>query len=48
MEGICFYQPSTPEDGLKNIPRYVRVSMCVRQLNGNEKYNFLSASHSCP
>ncbi len=30
MEGICFYQPSTPEDGLKNIPRHARVSMCVR------------------
>lgn len=30
MEGICFYQPSTPEDGLKNIRRNVCESMCVR------------------
>lgn len=28
MEGICFYQPSTPEDGLKNISKPVCV--CVR------------------
>lgn len=30
MEGICFYQPSTPEDGLKNILRHVRVPVRVR------------------
>lgn len=29
MEGICFYQPSTLEDGLKNISQPVHVWMCV-------------------
>lgn len=34
MEGICFYQPSTPEVGLDNIPRHVRLVMAV---HSNEK-----------
>lgn len=29
MEGICFYQPSTPEVGLDNILRHVRLVMAV-------------------
>lgn len=29
MEGICFYQPSTPEVGLDNIPRHVCLVMAV-------------------
>lgn len=44
MEGICFYQPRTPEDSLKN----VCGDGFVRQLDGNEKYYILSVSPQLP